>query len=132
MGEERQQCRSAQLGKGSASAWMRFAFTSALFCSRGLQGRREASASMGKTMSKRWLLSAAYRVWDSNSARSAVSWVCEETAFSRVRRYAADWKKSWLKYGGNLRTFRSWRTSCVWPCAVATESCASDPLIAQF
>lgn len=33
---------------------------------------------------------------------------------------------------GNLRTFRSWSTSCVWLCAVATENYASDPLIAQF
>src|SRR6266481_1764567 len=50
----------------------------------------------------------------------------------RVQRCATDWKKSSLMYSGNLPTFTSWSTSCVWLCAVATKSCASDPLIAQF
>jgi DNA-binding transcriptional MerR regulator len=37
---------------------------------------------------------------------------------------AADWKKNWLMYSGNLRTFRSWNTSCAWLCGVAiTQSC---------
>src|SRR5258705_11939456 len=31
-----------------------------------------------------------------------------------------------------LTTFTSWSTSCDWLCAVATESCASNTLIAQF
>jgi DNA-binding transcriptional MerR regulator len=51
--------------------------------------------------------------------------------FSRVRRCAADCKKNWLMYSGNLRTFRSWNTSCAWPCGVATENYATNPLIAQ-
>jgi len=31
-----------------------------------LLGRKEATASMGKAMSKGWHLSDAYKVWDSN------------------------------------------------------------------
>src|SRR5258708_24183409 len=70
LGEEPDQCRSAQLGKGSASALMRFGSTSATPCCRDPLDHKEVSGSTARTMSRRWLLSVAYRVWDSNSARS--------------------------------------------------------------
>jgi len=38
-------------------------------CFRDRSGHREAFGGTAKTTLRRWLLSAAYRVWDSNSAR---------------------------------------------------------------
>src|SRR6266851_363521 len=73
LGEEPDQCRSAQWGKGSASALMRFGSTSVTPCCRDPLDRKAVSGSTARTMSRRWLLSVAYKVWDSNSARSEAS-----------------------------------------------------------
>ena len=40
-------------------------------------------------------------------------------------------EENWLMFIENLRTFRSWNTSCAWPCGVATENYATNPLIVQ-
>src|SRR5260370_16470638 len=48
---------------------MRFVSTSATVCSLGLPGQREASGDTAKMTSRLLPSSAAYRVWDSNSAR---------------------------------------------------------------
>ncbi len=105
--EEPRQCKLASSRRRLGSAWTRFAFTSATVCFRDRQGHREASGRTAKTMSRRWPSYAAYKAWDSNSAKFGGYWIWEGVACSPARRYAADWKRNWPMYAGNLRTFRS-------------------------
>lgn len=77
-------------------------------------------------------LSAACRVWDSSSVRSADFCDCEGIVCSHVRRCSAGCRKSWPTYSGNLRIFTSWSMNFIWLCAAARKRCANSTLIVQF
>lgn len=53
-------------------------------------------------------------------------------ACSHARRCAIGWSKSWPTFDASWPIFKSWSTSCVWLCEVATRSCAGKEHIAQF